>query len=273
MTMRLLAAGGAAALLLALAPTTDQPAAAAQAKAKAKAKAGTWHTIFDGRSLAGWTPKITGEVAGADPLRTFRVANGAIRVSYDGYDKFAGRFGHLAYKLPVSSYRLRLEYRFYGNYLPDVEGWQHANSGIMFHGQAPQTMTRDQKFPVSLEFQLNGADGDKPRPSGSLCTPGTNVVMAGKLETQHCIRSSGPTLPNGRWVQAELEVRDGIATHKINGVPVLSYGGLQFDPTDADAKPLIERAGGALGISGGYFYLQSEGHPIEFRKIELMILN
>lgn len=258
-------AGAAAASLFALAPAVDRPAP--------PAKTETWRAIFDGKTLSGWTPKITGSPLGADPLDTFTVKDGAIRVSYDRYDRFAGRFGHLAYRIPASSYRLRFEYRFYGTYLPDVEGWQHANSGIMFHGQAPETMARDQKFPVSLEFQLNGADGEKPRPSGNLCTPGTNVVIDGKLETEHCIRSKGPTLPNGRWIRAELQVRDGIATHFIEGAPVLSYGGLQLDPADPEARPLIERAGGALALPGGYLYLQSEGHPIEFRKIELMTLD
>jgi len=238
------------------------------------ASAAEWRPLFDGRSLAGWTAKITGHALGEDPLRTFSAKDGAIRVSYGRYrGRFGGRFGHLAYRVPFTAYRLRLDYRFVGTWLPDVEGWQHANSGIMVHGQRPETMTRDQKFPVSLEFQLNGADGPKPRPTGNLCTPGTNVVIAGRLETEHCILSSGPTVPNGRWVRADIEVRpDGTVTHRIEGTPVLTYSGAQLDPTDADARPLIDRAGGVLTLSGGYVYLQSEGHPIEFRAIELMAL-
>jgi hypothetical protein len=230
-----------------------------------------WQKIFDGRTLDGWTPKITGHALGDDPARTFRVKDGAIAVSYDDYGgKFAGRFGHLAFRRPVGAFRLRLDYRFTGAWLPDTEGWQHSNSGIMVLGQDPRTMARDQKFPVSIEVQLLGPDGPVPS-SGNLCTPGTNVVMGGRLETEHCISSKSPTIPYGRWTRAEIEVTsEGRVTHRIDGKPVLSYESPQLDPADPDARPLIAAAGGTLGLSRGYLYLQSEGHPVEFRNIELI---
>jgi hypothetical protein len=233
-----------------------------------------WRPLFDGRTLRGWTPKITGLPLGEDPRRTFSVQDGAIRVSYDQYERFGGAFGHLAYRRPYSAFRIRFEYRFHGQSLPDVERWQHSNSGLMFHGQAPETMTRDQKFPVSLELQLLGAERPDPSPTGNLCTPGTHVVMNGRLETEHCIFSTSPVLPNDRWTRVEVEVtREGGVTHFIDGQPVLRYSAPQFDPSDPDAKPLIQRVGGRLGIGGGYLYLQSEGHPVEFRNIELLELD
>ena len=240
----------------------------------ATAGEGEWKPLFDGRSLSGWTPKITGHALGEDPLRTFRVEDGAIKVSYENYDAFRGRFGHLAYQAPFSAYRVRFEYRFSGTYLPDVEGWQQSNSGLMFHAQDPATMTRDQKFPVSMEMQLLGAERAEPSPTGNLCTPGTNVMMGGKLETTHCINSSSPILPNQRWVRAEAEVdRTGNVTHFIEGQPVMRYSAPQYDPTDADAKPLIAAAGGKLAIERGWLYLQSEGNPVEFRNIEIRELD
>jgi hypothetical protein len=253
-----------------LAPLAALLIAAACAPAPAPGADQGWVRLFDGRTLSGWTPKVTGYAAGENPLGTFSVRDGAIRVSYDRYDAFRGRFGHIAYKSPFSAYRLRLEYRFTGKYLPDVEAWQQSNSGMMLHAQAPETMGRDQKFPVSIEVQLLGADRAEPSPTGNLCTPATNVIMNGKLETTHCINSSSPVYPNGRWIHAEVEVdRAGNFTHFIEGRPVLRYSGAQYDPTDEDAKPLIARAGGKLPISGGYIYLQSEGHPVEFRNIEI----
>lgn len=235
---------------------------------------GRWRPLFDGRTLNGWTPKITGHELGDDPLRTFAAIDGAIRVSYERYDKFGGRFGHLAYHVPFSAYRVRFEYRFSGSWLPDVESWQQSNSGIMLHGQPPETMARDQKFPVSIEVQLLGAQRSEPSPTGNLCTPGTHVVMNGALEARHCINSSSPIIPNGRWVKAEIEVdRSGNFTHFIEGQPVLRYSGAQYDSGDADAQPLIARAGGAREVRGGYIYLQSEGHPVEFRNIELKRLD
>ena len=241
--------------------------------APADAKPGKWQRIFDGRTLKGWTPKITGAPAGENVGNSFTVANRAIRVTYEGWSKFDGRFGHLAYNRPVGAFRLRFQYRFFGKTLPDVEDWQHSNSAAMLLGQSPQSMGRDQKFPVSVEMQLLGADRPNPEPSGNLCTPGTNVIIDGKLVTQHCKLSSSPILPNGQWIKAEAEVTtDGRVTHFINGKPVFRYSEPQYDPTDADAKPLIATAGGALAIKGGYIYLQSEGHPVEFRNIELMEL-
>lgn len=235
---------------------------------------GGWQPLFDGRTLDGWTPKITGYAPGEDPLRTFTVADGAIRVSYANYDAFRGRFGHLAYRTPFSAYRLRLEYRLSGNWLPDVENWQQSNSGLMLHAQAPATMARDQKFPVSIEVQLLGAQRAEPSPTANLCTPGTHVVMNGVLETRHCINSASPVIPNGEWVKVEIEVdRDGNFTHFVEGRPVLRYGSPQYDPGDPEARPLIAANGGALAVRGGYIYLQSEGHPVEFRKIELKPLS
>ncbi|TMJ11493.1 MAG: DUF1080 domain-containing protein [Alphaproteobacteria bacterium] len=246
--------------------------AAACAHVPAEAKEG-WRPLFDGHSLSGWTPKITGYAAGQDPLRTFSVQDGAIRVSYARYDGFRGRFGHLAYKTPFSAYRLRFEYRFSGHFLPDVEAWQQSNSGVMLHAQPPATMAKDQKFPVSIELQLLGADRSEPSPTANLCTPGTNVVMHGKLETTHCLNSSSPVMANGRWISAEVEVdAAGNFTHFVEGKPVMRYSGAQYDPTDPEAAPLIAAAGGRLAIQGGYIYLQSEGHPVEFRKIEILPL-
>lgn len=251
--------------LLAAALLATSPAQAAE----------KWKSIFDGTTLRGWIPKIRYEALGQDRSRTFRAQNRAIRVSYDGYDRFGGRFGHLMYHKPVEApFRVRFQYRFYGDYLPDVQGWQHSNSGLMFLGQAPATVKVDQEFPVSMELQLLGADGPEPRPTGNLCTPGTHVVMAGKLVTEHCINSSSPTIRNGRWVQVEVDVReDGAITHFIDGKPVFRYSDPQLDPSDPDAKPLIAAAGGRLAITGGYLSLQSEGHPVEFRKIQLMELS
>lgn len=235
---------------------------------------GKWISLFDGTSLEGWTPKITGYPVGEDPFRTFRAENGSILVSYNGYGgRFQERFGHLAYRSPFESYRLRFEYRLIGAPLPDVEPWQQSNSGVMLHGQPPSTMGRDQFFPVSIEVQLLGAERQERAPTANLCTPGTHVVMNGALQTTHCINSSSPIIPNGRWTKVELEVdRSGNFTHFVDGQPVMRYGGAQYDSGDPDAQQLTLSAGGNLGIEGGYIYLQSEGHPVEFRKLELQVL-
>lgn len=236
-----------------------------------RAAEGEWISLFNGKDLEGWRPKITGFELGDNHANTFRVENGVLRVGYDKYAKFEGRFGHLFYKDKLSHYRLRLEYRFVGEQTPGGPGWAFRNSGIMLHCQAPETMRKDQEFPVSIEVQLLGGNGKDPRTTGNLCTPGTHVVMHGKLVTQHCNDSRSKTYHGDQWVQAEVEVHGSrLIRHFINGELVLEYEQPQLDEGDADARRLI-RDGNKL-LSEGYVSLQAESHPVDFRKIELMLL-
>lgn len=250
--------------------------AGAQANAEA-VKAGPWRSIFDGRTLDGWTPKIAKHPAGENYRQTFVVDHGAIRVSYAGYEKLDGQFGHLFYKTPLKAYRLRLSYRFLPEGgLPDTPKWARSNSGVMFHSQSPESMTADQPFPVSVEFQLLGRDGDAPRPTGAVCTPGVTITFDGVQAKEHCTPPvNAPTIANGTWTKVELEVLpNGEVSQKINGVVVQHYAGLALDPEDtvaSGAKPYIA-ARGAQPLTEGYIALQSEGHPIAFKDIEIQEL-
>jgi hypothetical protein len=229
-----------------------------------------WNSLFNGKDLTGWTPKIKGNALGEDPANTFRVEDGKLCVRYDGYGKkFAERFGHLFHQTPFTNYVLRLEYRFVGEQLPDGPGWAIRNSGIMIHCQPPGSMRKDQDFPVSIEVQLLGGDGSNPRATCNLCTPGTHVVYNGKLWTTHCTNSKSKTFHGEQWVTAEVEVHGcGRIIHRVNGETVLEYEQPQYDPGDRDAKKLMEQAGSSL-ISGGFISLQSESHPVEFRNIRI----
>lgn len=233
---------------------------------------GEWVSLFDGESLEGWTPKIRHHAAGENFANTFRVEDGLLKVRYDGYDQFNETFGHLFYKMPFSNYRFRVEYRFVGDQCPGGPGWATRNSGVMIHGETPEQMTRDQKFPTSIEVQLLGGDGQNKRTTSNLCTPGTNVVMDGKLITRHCTSSSSKTYHGEQWVTAEIEVRGSdVIRHLLDGQVVLEYTQPQLDERDEHAKELIEGNGGVL-LSGGTISLQSESHPIDFRKVEIMRL-
>lgn len=232
-------------------------------------RAERWIPLFNGRNLSGWTPKIKGYLLGENFGNTFRVQDGAIKVSYDGYGgKFENRFGHLFYRNPFTSYKLRLEYRFTGEQLPDAPGWAFRNSGVMIHSQAPESIRKDQDFPVSVEVQFLGGDGKNERTTGNMCSPGTHVVIEGKLVTQHCVNSKSKTYHGDQWVRFELQVHpNGKIVHLVNGEKVMEYEGAQLDENDADAKQLIKN--GEKMLKGGFISLQSESHPIEFRKIEL----
>jgi hypothetical protein len=233
-----------------------------------------WVSLFNGKDLTGWTPKIRHHAAGDNFADTFRVEDGVLKVSYDKYDgQFNERFGHLFYDKPFANYRFRVEYRFTGDQCPGGPGWATRNSGIMIHGESLKTMGKDQDFPVSIEVQLLGGLGKGPRSTGNLCTPGTNVVMNGKLFLPHCTNSKSKTYDGDQWVTCEVEVHGNkLVRHLINGEEVLSYTQPQLDERDGHAKELIKAAGGEKQLSSGTISLQSESHPVEFRKIEILEL-
>ena len=235
----------------------------------APAQDAEWIQLFNGKDLTGWTPKIKGHPLGENWNDTFRVENGVLKVSYDKYEKFDERFGHLFYKEPFSHYLLRIEYRFVGEQCPGGPGWAWRNSGVMIHGQDPKTMTLDQSFPVSIEVQFLGGRPEGKRPTANLCTPGMNVVMKEELITKHCTDSVSKTYPGDQWVTVEVEVRgSGVIRHLIDGETVMAYEKPQLDPKDGDAKKLI-RDPAKLLIEGGSISLQAESHPLDFRKVEI----
>ncbi len=232
-----------------------------------------WISMFNGENLDGWTPKFAGHELGENYLDTFQAADGVLRVVYDNHEKFDEKFGHLFYKDSFSHYKFRCEYRFVGEQVAEGPGWAFRNNGVMIHCQAPKSMRVDQDFPVCIEVQLLGGNGEDERSTGNLCTPGTNVVLNGELELQHCITSTSETYHGDQWVTCEIEVKGGeVITHFINGEAVLSYTEPQLDERDADAKAILE-AGADLIISTGYIALQAESHPTEFRNIEIMVLD
>ena len=239
------------------------------AAAGAPAQTGGWIELFNGKDLTGWIPKITGSELGENFGDTFRVENGVLKVSYDKYDAFNNRFGHLFYRDSFSHYVIAVEYRFVGEQVAGGPSWAARNSGIMIHCQRPQSMLKDQNFPISIEVQLLGGLGKGTRTTANLCTPGTNVVMKGELVTTHCVNSSSETYDGDQWVRVEVEVRGGeVVRHRVNGREVLAYekpqigGGSvnNFDPSVKQDGKILEE---------GWISLQSESHPIEFRKVEL----
>ena len=219
-----------------------------------------WIPLFNGENLDGWDIKIAGYELNHNFGNTFRVEDGLLKVCYDEYDEFTGQFGHIFYDEPFSHYRLRVVYRFVGEQVHGGQGWAFRNNGIMFHSQSAESMSLDQHFPVSVEAQLLGGDGINERPNGSVCTPGTNVVIDGERRFEHCISSASLTFHGDDWISFELVVYgDSLVHHIIEGDTVLTYGGLQ---READGMPL----------SKGHIALQAESHPTHFKKIEILHL-
>ena len=226
------------------------------------------------RTSPAGRPKFAKHDLGENYNDTFRVEDGLLKVRYDKWETFNGEFGHMFYKDPFSYYVIAAEYRFVGDQVKGAGpslAWAIRNNGLMLHAPDPKTMMKDQDFPISIEVQLLGGFG-KPRTTANLCTPGTNVVMDGKLETRHCINSKSKTYEGDQWVRVEVLVHgDELMRHYVEGEPVLEYtkpqiGGGNVSPVDPKVKV------DGTPLTGGYISIQAETAPIDFRKIEVLNL-
>lgn len=233
-----------------------------------------WVSLFNGKDINDWMVKIQHHDMNVNFGNTFRVEDGIIKIRYDQYGDFNNQFAHLYYKNPFSWYHLVFEYRFVGEQQKGAPSYTLRNSGVMFHSQDPRTMLKEQDWPISIEMQLLGGLGDdKPRPTGNMCSPGTNVVINGKIAEAHCINSSSKTYDGEQWVRGELIVLgDSLITHIINGDTVLQYSKPQIGGGVVNRyDPAIKQDGKLL--SSGFIALQSEGHPVDFRNVKLMDLS
>jgi hypothetical protein len=226
-----------------------------------------WIQLFNGQDLEGWVIKIKGSPLGENYKNTFRVEDGIMKVSYSDYDTFRYEFGHIFYKVPFSFYKLRVEYRFTGEQVPGGPSWGFRNSGIMFHCQDPATIGLNQDWPVSIEAQFLGSTIDHETTTMNVCTPHTHIMMGDSLITEHCTSSSSEYFYDDVWVTAELVVYgDSIIHHIVNGDTVLTYSKPQIGGDLPEGFNLPQ----GTPLTEGYIALQSESHPVEFRKVEIL---
>jgi len=242
-----------------------------------------WTALFNGKDLTGWDIKITKQPLNDNYKNTFVVEDSMLRVVYDQYEKFDGRYGHIYTTTPYSYYKLRFQYRITGKHLPDAAIWTDRNSGIMVHSQSAKSMELNQDFPVSLEMQLLADTGKNDRHTGNICTPGTQVHVADSLNLDHCLNSNSKFYNVDVWVNGMVEVYgDSLVRHIVEGDTVLTY-----------TKPIIGGGyvGGALNwttahitdslfwinkantpLAEGHIALQAESQPVDFRRLELLNL-
>ena len=117
-----------------------------------------------------------------------------------------------------------------------------------------------------------GGNGKDERTTLNLCTPGTNVYLNGNFFTTHCTNSSSKTYHGEQWVRVELLVLgDSVIKHIIDKKVVLEYTKPEIGGgTVNNYDPVVKKDG--TPIKEGYISLQSESHPVEFRKVEIIDL-
>ncbi|AGA76775.1 3-keto-disaccharide hydrolase [Echinicola vietnamensis] len=240
-----------------------------------KTAAPEWQSLFNGQNLDGWVPKIHHHETGENYRNTFRVQDETILVSYDGYDEgFDERYGHLFYEKSFSTFHLKWEYRFTDEWLEDAPSYTYRNSGIMFHSQSPESILKEQDWPISVEYQmLAEAEAGVERPTGNMCSPGTEVFFEGEMDPRHCINSTSATYLWDEWVKADLIVfEDSLVIHMVNGDTVLRYTKPQIGGEVAHGFDPAVKVDGKL-LKEGYIGLQSEGQGVLFRNIQIKDLS
>jgi hypothetical protein len=238
-----------------------------QAETAAPEAETAWQSLFNGKNLDGWAVKINGYELGDNFANTFRVEDGILKVSYDDYERYDQRYGALITEQAFTDYRLKVEYRFVGDTATGSPSWGFRDSGIQYHGQSPQSMGKDQNFPICLEFNLHGGDGVKERPNGQICTIGTKIEINGEENSSFCTPPTvSRTFHGDQWVTAEIEVQGDTISHWVNGEKILTFTNPHYDPKHELGKTFIQ--GDQNRLRSGHISLQSNSHPIEFRKIE-----
>jgi len=133
-------------------------------------------------------------------------------------------------------------------------------------------MSESQGLPVSLEVQfLGGLSDSNPRPTANMCSPGTHIKYQGKFYDSHRINSSSPTFDGAQWITVEaLVLGSDRIVHCVNGDAVIQYANPPYGGVVSGYRREI-KLNGEL-VASGYIALQSESHPIQFRRVALLNL-
>ncbi len=236
-----------------------------------EAKKPKWVSIFNGKDLSGWVVKVAGRPVGENLGNVFRVENGIMSVRYDheAYANFNSQFGALYYNKKLKHYRLKVEYRFVGETAAGAPSWGFRDSGVQYQGQAPETVGLTQSFPVCLEYNLHGGNGKDERPTGEICANGIIVKIDGNPNSSYCTPPTVKrTFHGDQWVTLEIDVTESKISHFVNGEEILTFTDPRYNPNHELGKTFI--VNGNDRVQSGYISLQSNSHPIDFRKIELM---
>ena len=229
--------------------------------------------LFNGRDLSNWYTFIKGRGANCDPKGVFTVKNGVIHVSGE-------EFGCLTSEQDFSDYHLLVEYRWTGEPHFGSKKGEAPDSGILFHSIGPDggfagiwmmsheynlilgasgdlwTVGRKDRPDIFVEgeagdelmdgrYRIHAPGGKKVRLVGNdrLC----RYDIARDWTNTRDVRPAANERPVGEWNVAEIVCRGDQAEFIFNGKTVNRIT--------------------KLSPSRGRIQLQSEGCPIEFRRV------
>jgi hypothetical protein len=80
---------------------------------------------------------------------------------------------------------------------------------------------------------------------------------------------SKKTFHGDQWVTLEIDVQGDKIKHFVNGEEILHFENPRYNPEHGLGKNFI--INGDDKVREGYISLQSNSHPMDFRKIEIMV--
>lgn len=232
-----------------------------------------WHSLFNGKDLAGWSALIDKSAPGEFPPGQIAVRDGAIHMYADVPEGEAVPFGTIYHERPYSRFHLSFEYAWgKKKYVPRLKDLRDA--GLLYHIAEPPRSAFG-VWPASVECQIqegdtgdivlletsaltwmNPAPGTAPAGQGD---PGMLPENGGVASICHGFKYVGrypeaDKLEGWNTVEAIVQA-DASAVHKINGVVRARLA----MTVDAKGMPL---ASGRIGV-------QLEGAEILYRNIRI----
>ena len=197
-------------------------------------------SLFNGKDLAGWHVDVPVLDTNPRAPQPFVVRNGQLATLGEPQ-------GHLITDASYRNYRLEVEYHFTG---------KPGNAGVLIHASTPRALY--QMFPKSIEVQMeSGNAGDfwciveditVPDMIGRRGPRDTWGITEGKARRIKNL-TDGSEKPLGEWNRMVIEALGREVKVWVNGT-LVNHG------TNATADH-------------GQIAIQSEGTPVEFRKVLL----
>jgi hypothetical protein len=244
-----------------------------------------WVRLFDGKTFAGWYPKIQNHPKGDDPGKIFQVDDGVIHAYKDQAEGNAVPSGYMATEADYSAYRLRLECKWGGKRFKP-RAMQRRDAGLLYHVVGPDIV-----WPRCIECQIQENDvgdcftvrGAQVAISGELVDPVKKIFRykpqadRGTPQTvgdgSICRVIKSETNEHDGWNTLELVVHgNGGSQHIVNGKTVFESSAIRQlgsadQATQSEAKGAEEKAWRPL--ARGKIALQAEYAEVLYRNIEV----
>ena len=201
---------------------------------------GASRSLFNGKDLAGWhvdVPKLDTTPTAPNP---FVVRNGMLATLGEPQ-------GHLITDASYRDYRLEVEYRFPG---------KPGNAGVLVHASTPRALYK--MFPKSIEVQMESGN------AGDFWCIVEDITVPDMVKRRGPQKEWGITEGKGRRI---MNLTDG------SEKPLGEWNRMVVEAVGREVKVWVNGTlvnhGTNATADHGQIALQSEGTPVEFRKVLL----